>query len=75
MTSMIDSHQNSDSAMTIGVYKSENPSSGGVVEMNDKGHILSFIEKPEGKIVSPWVNTGIYCIKKKSWDIFYPIGK
>ena len=74
LTSMTDTHQNSDSAMTIGLYKSDNPSSGGVAEMNENGRILSFIEKPKGKISSPWVNTGIYCLKKKSWKIFTPIG-
>ena len=74
LTKMTDTHFDTNSDMTIGLYKSENPSAGGVASIDENGRILSFIEKPKGKISSPWVNTGIYCVKKKSWNIFNPIG-
>ena len=74
LTAMTDTHINTNSDMTIGFYKSENPHSGGVAEMDGNSRILNFIEKPKGEISSPWVNTGIYCVKKKSWNIYNPIG-
>lgn len=74
LTTMTETHFKSNSDMTIGLYKPEYPSSGGIAEMDENGRILSFIEKPKGKITSPWINTGIYCVKKKSWNIFSSIG-
>jgi len=72
LTSMTDIHYDRRPVMTIGLYKSKNPSLGGVAEIDENGRILSFIEKPKGIINSHWVNTGIYCVKKKFWNIFNP---
>lgn len=70
---MAHSHFESNSDMTIGLYRSENPSAGGVADLDENGRILKFVEKPKGEISSPWVNIGIYCVKKKSWNLFNPI--
>ncbi len=46
-------------AATLGVFRSANPSAGGVIEVDEAGTVVSFTEKPEHP-VSDLVNAGIY---------------
>lgn len=59
LTSLIKAHREHGSVATLAVFHSENPSAGGVVEVDPSGTIVGFAEKPANP-VSDLVNAGIY---------------
>jgi mannose-1-phosphate guanylyltransferase len=56
---LLAAHRATRPAATIAVFRSENPSAGGVVELNEAGRIIGFTEKPAAP-ASDLVNAGIY---------------
>ena len=56
---LIDAHRSSDLIATLVVFRSETPSTGGVVELDDDNVIIGFAEKP-AEPSSDLVNAGIY---------------
>jgi mannose-1-phosphate guanylyltransferase len=56
---LIDAHREHGAVATLTVFHSENPSAGGVVELDATGTVTGFCEKP-GEPVSDLVNAGIY---------------
>lgn len=59
LRSLIDEHQEHGAVATLTVFHSENPSVGGVVEVDDTGQVTGFAEKPS-EPVSDLVNAGMY---------------
>jgi mannose-1-phosphate guanylyltransferase len=59
LQSLIKAHQEHAGSATIGVFHSQNPSAGGVVEVDQAGTVISFMEKPAYPL-SDLVNAGIY---------------
>lgn len=57
--SLIDSHRAHDAPATLAVFHSDNPSAGGVVELDGAGWITGFMEKPSDP-VSDLTNAGMY---------------
>ena len=51
--------------LTITLFEVEDPSRYGVVELDEIGKILRFVEKPKEKPVSRLINAGIYATNKK----------
>jgi mannose-1-phosphate guanylyltransferase len=56
---LIDAHRAAGEAATLTVFHSENPSAGGVVEVDDTGLVVGFVEKPS-RPVSDLTNAGMY---------------
>jgi mannose-1-phosphate guanylyltransferase len=56
---LIKAHREKRSVATLGVFHSANPSTGGVIELDATGTVISFTEKPENP-ASDLVNAGIY---------------
>ncbi len=56
---LIDAHREHGAVATLTVFHSENPSAGGVVEMDAAGTVTGFCEKPS-EPVSDLVNAGMY---------------
>jgi mannose-1-phosphate guanylyltransferase len=52
---------------TLGVFRSENPSAGGVIEVDETNTVITFTEKPEHP-VSDLVNAGIYAFRPSVLD-------
>ncbi len=59
LRSLVDAHQDHGAAATLAVFHSENPSAGGVVELDGTGRVIGFAEKPI-EPVSDLTNAGIY---------------
>jgi len=59
VNSLIAAHRERGAVATLAVFHSENPSAGGVVEVDATGRVVGFTEKPADP-VSDLVNAGIY---------------
>jgi mannose-1-phosphate guanylyltransferase len=57
--SLIEEHREHDAIATLTVFHSENPSAGGVVEVDGAGTVVSFVEKPS-EPASDLTNAGMY---------------
>ena len=57
--SLIDEHREYGAVATLTVFHSENPSAGGVVEIDDTGTVAGFTEKPS-EPVCDLMNAGMY---------------
>jgi mannose-1-phosphate guanylyltransferase len=56
---LVDEHRNHDTIATLTVFRSGDPSSGGVIELDRTGRVVSFTEKPR-QPRSDLVNAGMY---------------
>lgn len=56
---LIEAHRRGGSDATLTVFHSQNPSVSGVVELDDAGRVVGFVEKPAHP-VSDLVNAGMY---------------
>lgn len=59
LRSLIDGHRQHGTVATLTVFHSENPSAGGVVELDGGGRVVGFVEKPS-EPVSDLTNAGMY---------------
>jgi mannose-1-phosphate guanylyltransferase len=59
LRSLVDSHREHDPVATLTVFHSPNPSAGGVVELDARGWVAGFAEKP-AEPASDLVNAGMY---------------
>ncbi|MGB9877028.1 MAG: sugar phosphate nucleotidyltransferase [bacterium] len=63
-------HQEKRAMVTIALSLVDDPSEYGVVLTNERGKVISFIEKPRGeRIPSNTVNTGIYILEPEVLDL------
>jgi mannose-1-phosphate guanylyltransferase len=62
LRSLIDEHREHGAVATLTLFHSDNPSAGGVVEVDDTGTVTGFIEKPV-EPVSDLVNAGMYAFR------------
>jgi mannose-1-phosphate guanylyltransferase len=56
---LIESHRERGAVATLTAFHSENPSAGGVMELDAAGRVVGFVEKPS-RPASDLVNAGIY---------------
>jgi mannose-1-phosphate guanylyltransferase len=61
LRSLIGEHREYDPIATLAVFHSDNPSAGGVVQVDDSGMVAGFVEKPN-EPVSDLVNAGMYAL-------------
>jgi mannose-1-phosphate guanylyltransferase len=59
LRSLIEAHRERGAAATLAVFHSENPSAGGVVELDAAGRVIGFAEKPS-EPVCDLTNAGMY---------------
>jgi len=59
LRSLVDAHREHGAIATLTVFHSENPSAGGVVELDRVGKVVGFTEKPSAP-VSDLTNAGMY---------------
>jgi len=63
---MIKFHQEKKAMATLAVFEASKPWEVGIVEMNDEGEILNFVEKPEpGSEVGNLANSGVYVLEEE----------
>jgi mannose-1-phosphate guanylyltransferase len=67
LRSLIKVQREHDPTATLGVFRSPNPSAGGVVEADEGGTVTGFTEKPENP-VSDLVNAGLYAFRPSLLD-------
>ena len=67
LRSLVDEHREHDAIATLAVFHSERPSAGGVVEVDDVGIVVGFVEKPS-EPVSDLTNAGIYAFHPSVLD-------
>ena len=65
--SLIDSHRENDTIATLTVFHSDNPSAGDVIELDDAGRVVGFVEKPR-KPISDLTNAGMYAFRPSVLD-------
>jgi mannose-1-phosphate guanylyltransferase len=61
LRSLISEHREHGAVATLAVFRSENPSAGGVIEVDDAGTMTGFSEKPT-EPASDLVNAGMYAL-------------
>jgi mannose-1-phosphate guanylyltransferase len=59
LRSLVKAHRDHGAVATLAVFRAENPSSAGIVEVDDDGRITAFTEKPSCP-VSDLANAGMY---------------
>jgi mannose-1-phosphate guanylyltransferase len=67
LRSLIDAHGEQGAVATLAVFHSENPSAGGVVELDATGRVVGFEEKPS-EPVSDLTNAGMYAFRPSVID-------
>ena len=67
LETLIDAHRAHRDVATLAVFHSENPSAGGVVELDGAGLVTGFSEKP-GNPASDLVNAGMYAFNHSVLD-------
>jgi mannose-1-phosphate guanylyltransferase len=67
LRSLIAAHRSHSCVATLTVFRSENPSAGGVVELDATGRVISFVEKPSNP-ASDLTNAGIYAFHPRVID-------
>jgi len=67
LSSLVKAHREHGAIATLTVFHSERPSSGGVVELDTAGTVVSFQEKPANP-VSDLVNAGMYAFRPSVLD-------
>ncbi len=67
LRSLVDSHRESGAIATLTVFRSEQPSAGGGVEIDGTGRVVGFVEKPS-EPVSDLVNAGMYAFHPSVLD-------
>lgn len=67
LQSLIQAHYQYDAAATLAVFHSEQPSAGGVVEIDTAGRVIGFVEKPANP-VSDLTNAGMYAFRPSVLD-------
>ena len=72
LRTLIDAHQSHGAVATLTVFRSENPSAGGVVEIDGAGRVSGFTEKP-AKPISDLVNAGMYAFCPGLLDEIDPV--
>lgn len=63
------SHKDRGAELTMILKEVEDTSGYGVVSFSKEGRVERFIEKPQGKSFSNFVNTGMYIVEKKVFDL------
>ena len=72
---LIKRHKKTDALATLALYEVEDPSRFGVVDINGRGQIRSFVEKPKiEEAPSRLINAGVYVLDQAIFDII-PAGK
>jgi mannose-1-phosphate guanylyltransferase len=62
-------HKDHQAKATIALTHVEDPTRFGVVETDDSGHVLRFIEKPKWEdVTSHWINAGVYILEPEVLD-------
>jgi mannose-1-phosphate guanylyltransferase len=66
-------HRRKKAIATIALTPVENPGAFGVVEINDKGKLQKFVEKPApGTETSNWINAGTYVLEPEVLSLIPP---
>jgi mannose-1-phosphate guanylyltransferase len=67
LRSLVQAHKEDGALATLTVFHSERPSAGGVVELDESGTMIGFVEKPSHP-VSDLVNAGMYAFHPSVLD-------
>ncbi|TAK29863.1 MAG: nucleotidyltransferase family protein [Chloroflexota bacterium] len=64
LAALVDHHRRTAAAVTIGLKRTDDPSSNGMVDMDAAGRVLGFVEKPKsGTYRGELANAGIYVVQ------------
>lgn len=66
-------HRSSDALVTMALYEVENPTACGIVELDERGLVTRFIEKPApGQVFSRLANAGVFVVDPQVIDLIPP---
>jgi mannose-1-phosphate guanylyltransferase len=65
---LVEFHREGDAVASLAVFHSDRPSSGGVVELDEAGRLIGFVEKP-AQPASDLVNAGMYAFHPTVLDL------
>jgi NDP-sugar pyrophosphorylase family protein len=66
-------HQSKGGLATIALYHMEDPTSSGIVGLDEQNRITRFLEKPRpDEVFSHWINAGIYVVEPRALDMIPP---
>lgn len=64
ITSLVEYHKGRGGMVTVALYKVENPSACGLVDLNERGRIQRFVEKPPPEeVFTDLANAGVYVVE------------
>lgn len=70
---LYDLHRRNQAVATLALFRREDPTSSGIVGVNQGGRITRFLEKPQPEqVFSNWVNAGVSVLDKSVFD-FIPV--
>ena len=66
---LLDFHRSRGAVVTLALYESPEPWTGGVVDTDATGRIVHFVEKPDrNRISTNWINGGIYLVEPSALE-------
>ena len=80
ISGLVDFHKTKQALATMALYRVENPGACGIVELDNEGKVLRFVEKPPPeRIFSNLANAGVYVLESEVIDFipdntFYDFG-
>ncbi len=73
ITSLVEYHQIKEGMVTVALYRVENPSACGIVELSVEGRIRRFVEKPPPEeVFTDLANAGVYVVESEVLDYIPP---
>ena len=73
ITSLVEYHQIKGGMITVALYRVENPSACGIVELSGEGRIRRFVEKPPPEeVFTDLANAGVYVVESEVLDYIPP---
>jgi mannose-1-phosphate guanylyltransferase len=70
LTALWQAHLEREARLTLGLYPVEDPSNYGLVELDEDGTVLDFMEKPKpGHVGSGLISAGTYVIEREVLDL------
>jgi len=70
---LIAAHQRGNALVTMALYKVDNPTACGIVELNKQGRVMRFVEKPSpAQVFSRLANAGVFVVDPRVLDLIPP---
>jgi NDP-sugar pyrophosphorylase family protein len=70
---LIATHRRENAWITMALYEVDNPTACGIVALNERGHVVRFVEKPRPEqVFSHLANAGVFVVQSQVLDLVPP---